>query len=79
MDTNEMWLEPTADSGSIESILRYAYTVNGYEYAERCLKVDCVELHQERLALYENTGEWRGTFEELRCCLSSSSAVLFRR
>jgi hypothetical protein len=44
-------------------------TFDGYEHAEAFLGCAAGKLANDRLAEYEQTGTWRGTFEELRCCL----------
>lgn len=67
--TEDMWVRPNPDLRELEDIFQYALRVNGYDYAEERLGVECGVLANEREAEYHRTGSWRGTFEELRCCL----------
>ena len=68
-NNDTMWLEPTADVSDIEAIWNYALTLDGYAYTIRELKRECGDLANERLNIFEKTGAWEGSFEELRCCL----------
>jgi hypothetical protein len=68
MKQDRMWLKPKEDD-SLESIWQYALTVDGYEYAKKRLNTDCGNLANERRDAYWSNGIWKGTFEELRCCL----------
>jgi hypothetical protein len=65
----DMWIRPNPQLQDLGGIFRYAQRVNGYDYAERYLGIDCGSLANERLDEYRRTGSWQGTFEELRCCL----------
>lgn len=67
MDTP--WIEPPNDLRDLSEIWRYAYNFDGYSFAHRELGIDCGKLANERLSEYRDTGRWRGSFEELRCCL----------
>ena len=64
-----MWAEPIADVTDIQAIWDYALTVDGYVYTMLELKRECGDLANERLSVFEKTGIWEGSFEELRCCL----------
>jgi len=64
-----MWNAPNEYENSIDDIFRYALTINGYQYTEDRWNIDCAGLANSRLDEYFRTGKWRGTFEELRCCL----------
>ena len=44
-------------------------TVDGYQYAREAFGRECGDLANERLAEYGQSGGWRGSFEELMCCL----------
>ena len=68
-DGNQMWLKPNADENDILSIWKYAITVNGYNYANDNLGVDCSDFADRQLDIYKRDGLWQGSFEELRCCL----------
>ncbi len=68
-EPEDMWVRPNPELQNLEGVLRYAVRVNGYEYAEHYLGEDCGRLANERREEYDKTGRWRGTFEELRCCL----------
>lgn len=62
------WL-PQPTEGGLARIWQYALTVDGYSLARDLLGRDCAELANERRHEQRMTGQWRGTFIELRCCL----------
>ena len=64
-----MWLKPNTDVGDILSIWDYALSVNGYQYATENLGLECGDLANRKLEIFERSGIWQGSFEELRCCL----------
>lgn len=52
----------------IDYVLGYAANFDGYAYAhEHGLDVEA--LANERLHRWQNSGEWKGSFEEMRLCL----------
>lgn len=57
------------DKDSLREIFDYAINFDGYAHTESKLGIKCSELGNTRLQEYHSTGQWRGTFEELRCCL----------
>lgn len=65
----DVWLRPNPSVSGIIEIFQYALTAGGYDYAKTYLGVECGEMANERLDKYRETGNWEGTFEELRCCL----------
>ena len=64
-----MWTRPNPELADLPDMLTYGLTAGGYDYAPRHLGRDCGELANDRLARYRETGQWAGSFEELRCCL----------
>jgi hypothetical protein len=68
-DPGVMWAPPPSNETDLRAMLQYAVTVNGYEYSKANFKRECADLANERLGEYRQTKKWRGTFEELRCCL----------
>ncbi len=68
-EEDQIWLKPNADADDIQSIWVYALTVDGYRYADKNLGIDCPTLANQRLEIFQSTGLWQGSFEELRCCL----------
>ena len=68
-ERDQIWLKPNADFGDISSIWGYALTVDGYRYAKINLGVECGDLANQKLEIFERSGIWQGSFEELRCCL----------
>ena len=68
-DPGNMWLRPDPGLDDIWKIFSYALTVDGYHYALEHFDVHCGTLANQRLQQYQETGEWEGSFEELRCCL----------
>lgn len=65
----EMWLCPNPEIKEVGAVLDYALTVNGYEYSPKHLGKDCAAIDNEHSGHYRETGQWEGSFEELRCCL----------
>jgi len=72
-DRTQMWLKPNVDVSDIESIWEYALTVDGYKYAKTNLRIECGDLANQKLEIFERSGVWQGYFEELRCCFFSSN------
>lgn len=68
MKVNDIWLEPPSKP-ILSALWRYALTFDGYSYARDHLNTDCGDLANRRRQEYAKSGEWNGTFEELRCCL----------
>ena len=66
---DQMWLKPNVDVYDISSIWRYALTMDGYTYAKTNLGVECGDLANQKLEIFETSGIWQASFEELRCCL----------
>ena len=66
---NEMRLKPDADPNDLRSIFRYAITVDGYAYSKEHFGKECGFIANKLLIEYSRTGTWKGSFEELRCCL----------
>ena len=66
---DQIWLKPSADVGDISSIWGYAFPVDGYRYAKTNLGVECGDLANQKLEIFERSGIWQGSFEELGCCL----------
>ena len=64
-----MWLKPNTDVGDILSIWDYALSVNGYQYATENLGLECGDIANRKLEIFERSGILEGSFEELRCCL----------
>jgi hypothetical protein len=62
-----VWVRPN-DSLTAQAIRSYALTFEGYDYA-RQKDFDLRAFANERRERFEETGEWAGTFEELRYCL----------
>ena len=69
IDHGSFELKPNAHVGDISSIWGYALTVDGYRYAKTNLGVECGDLANQKLGIFERSGIWQGSFEELRCCL----------
>lgn len=70
--TNEMWLKPNANVGDVESIWEYALTMDGYDFVSEKFQWDIIEYQDwwlEKYSLYDRTGKWEGSFEQLRLCL----------
>ena len=65
-ERDQIWLKPNADVGDISSIWGYALTVDGYRYAKINLGVECGDLANQKLEIFERSGIWQGSFEELR-------------
>jgi hypothetical protein len=65
----DMWVRPNPHLREISDIFQYALTVSGYDYSREHLGVECGDLANERLQRYYASGEWQGSFDELRCCL----------
>ena len=68
-ERDQIWFKPNADVGDISSIWRYVLTADGYRYAKTNLGVECGDLANQKLEIFERSGIWQGSFEELRCCL----------
>ncbi|MFT4041405.1 MAG: hypothetical protein QM692_24695, partial [Thermomicrobiales bacterium] len=69
-DERAMWVRPNpAFTGWDTGLISYALTVNAYEYAPAHFGVEPYGIHARVLTHYEETGEWVGTFEELRITL----------
>jgi hypothetical protein len=64
-----MWTRPNPTLTDIRHIFEYALTFDGYEYAKAHFALECGDLANARAAVFQTTGQWPGTFEELRCCL----------
>ena len=62
---DQIWLKPSADVGDISSIWGYALLVDGYRYAKTNLGVECGDLANQKLEIFERSGIWQGSFEEL--------------
>jgi hypothetical protein len=62
-------IKPRAAPRSVEDILEYAVTMDGYAYAAQVLGGDLERLFAARLADYQGTGRWTGSYAELRCWL----------
>ncbi|MGB6686543.1 MAG: DNA methyltransferase [Terracidiphilus sp.] len=69
MDTKEMWTCPPGDEKDLGTIWHYALTVDGYEFSKEHCGRECGDLANERLQDYKETKKWKGSFQELRCCL----------
>jgi len=69
LGADQIWLKPNADVGDISSIWGYALPVDGYRYAKTNLGVECGDLANQKLEIFERSGIWQGSFEELGCCL----------
>src|SRR5215203_3987031 len=67
LESVDAWIRPNPDLDA-RAIRLYALTFGAYEYA-RQKDFDLAAFVNERRAKFEETGEWAGTFEELRCCL----------
>lgn len=52
----------------IDFVLGYAVNFDGYAYAHGHA-INIERLANDRLHRWQNSGEWRGTFEEMRLCL----------
>lgn len=66
----EMWIRPNpALADNLAAIWEYSLTVDGYIYARAHLGTECDSLANSRLKKYQETKNWDGSFEELRCCL----------
>lgn len=65
----EMWTRPNPEIDDIGDIFAYALTVGGYHFAREHLGVECGDLANQRLQQFQETRKWKGSFEELRCCL----------
>lgn len=65
-----MWVRPNpAFTGWDTGLITYALTVDAYAYAPAHFGVEPYEIHARVMTHYEETGEWAGTFEELRITL----------
>jgi hypothetical protein len=62
-------LKPPSAPSSVEDILDFAVSIDGYSYAERVLGAQLTDLFEEQLTQYRQTGRWSGSLEELRCWL----------
>jgi hypothetical protein len=63
----DAWIRPNGDLDP-QAIRSYALTFGAYEYA-RQKDFNLAAFANERRQRFDETGEWAGTFEELRCCL----------
>jgi hypothetical protein len=54
--------------GDIDYVLVYAVNFDGYAYAHEH-DIDIEALHSDRLYRWRNSGQWCGSFEEMRLCL----------
>jgi hypothetical protein len=68
-EQEEMWVRPDPAIETWDDMMRYALTVNGYDYSEKQWGIEAGEFANAKGAEYGRTGIWRGAFEELRVCL----------
>jgi hypothetical protein len=69
MQTKEAWTCPPSDNNDLQAIWQYALTLDGYEFSKAQYGRECGDLANECLEEYRQTKKWRGSFQELRCCL----------
>ncbi|WIG59039.1 MAG: hypothetical protein OJF49_001786 [Ktedonobacterales bacterium] len=75
----ELWTRPNPAATSVDAIMRYALTVDGYAYAQTHLAHDTsaeardfdmvASIANDKQQEYVETGNINGSFEELRLCL----------
>lgn len=62
------WVRPDSSREDFSYILGYGQSFGGYEFAES-RGMDLAEFGNKHLREYQSTGEWKGDFVGLRCCL----------
>jgi hypothetical protein len=67
--TSGMWTRPDLNQEDLEAIRNYALTVDGYGYAKDRWGVECSDVYTKLSERYQQSRDWKSTFEELRCCL----------
>ena len=69
MKAKELWIQPPNNNNDLQTVWKYALTIDGYAFSKSQFGRECGDLANERLEEYQHAYKWRGSFEELRCCL----------